>query len=451
MTRRTDAGRQLYLSDLFWYFVARWRSTIVCMAVFAVLMAVLSVLSTVRYNMKIDNKEYIDKETALDSLSGEERDKVLACANLNRQYLDALDKYHYGKVMQIDATNTAIARMVYYVECDSQHSVDIMEAFRICAVGQRVRDNISSDASIGYEDNDLAILLSSSYVGNTLVVELRAETLDKVLAMAEYVRKEISQRSAELDFAHTITEQETDSYYRGYDKVIADAQSWLNDRVTITKKTYTAARDRLSQAGMTALNAYISDTEQPQKLKVTVSKKYLVFGLAGGFVVAFIVSVFGYIYSPRLVGSSDAEQMWNIVPLSAYTDMASRRRNLAIDRWIRRKWFGAGDSMEYIVSGVLANCRYRNISKLGIASTVASDDGVQKLADEMAAALAKNGIQTVILGNVAESVDAINAVSEIPEVVIVEKAACSRYSAMDREINFLGRRNIVVQGMITVV
>lgn len=448
-SKKIDTGRQLYLSELFWHFVASWRRIIVCVVAFAILMVCFGVVSGLRNHTETPNG---DKETLLAGLSPAEYEKVMICVRLNEQYRDAMANFNFGNIILIDASHTGIARVSYSVDCDSDEMVGIMETLRLCAIGHKVREAIAADTSIGYREDDLSLLIDVSYAGNILVIELRAENEEKALAMAGHVRKEIEDEIATITIPHQIKEHEIDFFYCGFDKKIADAQNWLNDRVTVTKKVYTSSRDKLTQAGMLALDACLGGVSAPaSKPQVTINKKYIVFGAAAGLVLAFIISVMEYIYSSKLVGNGETEQIWNIPMIAGCMDNKTSKRKLGIDKWIRRKRFGTPFEEEQAIARVGYYCKHNKISEVSLLSTVSENSFVKELSDKLIDELNKEGIKATFVGDILSSTDALDKLLEASNVILIEKSECSRYNDIDRTVSFLERDEINIAGTINVM
>lgn len=455
---KVDTKRQLYLSDLFWFIITRWRAILIGAVIGAALMAAFSLGKSLKGNSIKTYYTEAELNTMKQALSQDDRTRAELCISLKDQYDEASDRSTESGIMRIDASCAPTQNVSYYLK--TEDAAAVIEAYRLYILSDEMMEYLAGITDGMYDKTDLSMLISVAGNGNTFTVTTISDSKQMCETISSGISEKMTLKKSDISkkIAHEMSNVDVE-YSENYSEALAKYQDNIINRVSTTKKAYTTARDKLSPASMSYVNAYImSDgkTGPAPTVKASVSKKYVAVGFIGGLAIVVIVYIFGYVYSNKMTNPEDGYQIWELPIIAKIVDNTKRTRNFILDRRIRRHKYGVAsedndETINYIVSRIELFCRKNQLEKVALASSVSEDKYVAELYNSVAELALKNGITVTGIGNMGKHIEAMDTATDIGNVIIVERAEVSYYSDIDREVVFAQGHGVKLLGMITVL
>ena len=184
---------------------------------------------------------------------------------------------------------------------------------------------------------------------------------------------------------------------------------------------------------------------------VTISKKKLLIGLAGGFFVyAFIICV-AYVFSHKIKDSDDFNTAFGVNQLGKiYRETRSVKRTTRLDKAIYslkrrgRKKVSFDEASSIVAVNTSFTASKGGYKKLGIITADKEDALTGKLSD----ALKVEGVDGVVLSEPLYNGQEMSALKDVDAAVIIAKSGVSRYDDLWDVIEVLDNQKVEILGGI---
>lgn len=188
---------------------------------------------------------------------------------------------------------------------------------------------------------------------------------------------------------------------------------------------------------------------------VGVSAKYILLGMIlAAFVYAFFLFV-KYIMDARLRYTDDVQELYEIPALGRIPVDRKKKPFDFVDRWIyalrdrNRRGFSKKEAILLSAAGAKIAARKKGVGTVCCLGCGLRDNSLG-VCEQIKAQLEEDGLKVSILNNVLYDAEALEQLSSVGSVVLVETAGVTLYEEVLKELELLKRQEIEVLGCVVV-
>lgn len=459
-------GREISLIDLLVEILLHWRSIIAVMVIGGIL---LGGAGYVRSARAVENQlsaessqEKLTREDFEQRLSSEELmavDAAYAYQKLYEQYSECANCF--GK------EDFAIyeTRLTYWIsakESEPAFSYNLATVYRNLFLGEDSSIEELNMLSLG---TVMAVQEENSNVLQIVVRDWDEDGCNQLTAdVLAYMQQEYSRLKGVLG-KHEVTLLSQKTGMAAEESIRNIQKSYL-DKLNSLKNTRDALLKNFTEV-QNSFYAYLCDANEEQDASeqaenaVTVpaasglNLKYFLLGMVlFGFLEVFALFLM-YVLNDKLRSTDSLQELYGMSQLGR-VEITKRKRFLGfVDCWILKlryrgtRRFSREEALELAAVAVKITAAKADIKSLYLIGCNLQEETLE-VCRQIKAVLEKEGITADILNNVLYDAEAMEKLSAVQSVVLVETAGSTMYTEITAEIELLTRQNIKVLGGVVV-
>lgn len=254
-------------------------------------------------------------------------------------------------------------------------------------------------------------------------------------------------------YTHTVTMVNC-SYSNMVDSSVAQKQSDCMTAITTLKDQTKQLTEQLNATQKLMLekeNQESSSDEDKAAVvtKVSISKKYIGLGGAIGIVLAVLYIIIAYLLRGTINSSNDIKYLYNSrvlaeIPVSGKNVLYRKvRKKLLKDSASNDK----ESALKLLVSNVKYECEKNDIHEM-IMAYACEDKYMQTWVGEAEQQLQEAGIKLCKVAGGLEQAQAVEEMSRLKNIVLVEKLSGARYETITREMEICMEHNMELIGIV---
>lgn len=492
--------KKIYVKQLFYELLLNWKKILVSMIVFAV---VANVFFCVKYYMAIqrtvaeqkENTQEIDISSYRDSLSESDAKLVEDYFQMYKKHRETYNKileyYDESIKINLDPGCVPAVNIEYRIDnCEeSEDFVDtLMFQVENNAVAEKIINELDLDTEESYvwelvkfEDmrdatsttNSNVVLQEEEGSSFVILVQILAPDTKTAEEMAKILNEEILARSNDLkdkygNFSIEAMKQISTSIV---DKDLMTQQHDYSARLNNLKTYFENLRSSMTEGQESYFDALIENYEAEDEVipnsnvmeEVTVVEKpemqyinikYIILGLAVGFILSAAYACFPYIFGNKLAVLEEISDYYGLSLLGTMEDGRRKKEskltqkiNLVFDK---NKYNNTKEEkIQLICTQVLMALRKAKAEKIYLTSTLDTDE-INRVEKEIVEKLEKSGIKATIGNMLLYRQEALEGLMAEEYIVIVEKLGSSNLEDIYNEIEVCNNYNVIPIGAVII-
>lgn len=486
--------RIIKLSDLFWRIIFGWRCLFVSAVVFAIGVSGIKYVNDCRQN---EAAKQVNSEVGIEHIEKqltEEEADVLQDANELRTHISGLEEYREKSIlMNLEGYAENVVAMQYYV--DTNYSFHINETITsnnteniVAAYVSYIENNgiynelekqlqwdtetcyiselISTDKNenvfgTGRNVNTSNIDESTNFSSGkgTFTICIKGETPEKADELATVVNNLVMQYQENL--VEKIGEHKLVMIDRSssvtVDTKLAEEQAKLRDSIKKQKQELKLLVEDFSANqlavwnGTDEMEGEAAAPETVETKKPAISVKYLVLGAFAGLLLSCMWIVCRFIWNNQLQSVEELQQMYGLRGFGNLPEM-KKRKNIfsAVDEWLQRlrdkEQWTEDERKELVATNIKVICRKEQVQKIFLTSSVHMTEADKTEILQLMEELKKHQIEAEYGECIMSNAASMERMSEIGQVVFVEKSRVSRYQTIENQIGLCCDSGINILG-----
>ncbi len=478
----------IHLEDLIWKLIYSWRLVLV----FGVLSACL--LTGVKYVRDTKNQT-VDHQTDVESLwSGLTKQETLSLEqaiienkSIEQQLINNTEYQKNSILMNIDPYNQNQVVLQYYVDTNytvnlnedfsKDDTQDLIRSYKIYLLKGNIMENAVQEMNVA-DQTYLAELISldvdltaesdwggdaESLPNHIFCVAVTGRDMEQAKAITEWVKHALEEYQSELS-----------AKIASHELILIDSHEQVVQNRDLAEKqanVETANYNlRLQQESLkTKLSAHqlqVMEQERNNELsgenitdissvKVGISKKYAVLGFLAGMFLACVLIILKYLMDTHIKTDKELQEFYGLRIFGSIEHESSSKKPFSfVDKWLNcmsgRKKGILQEQLEMTITNLLVTCQKFETKKVFFTTSIRFSEEEQKTIDHIMGQMAKQGIETVFENNVTRNAKALVQMSEIGEVVLLEKLRQTEYQELERELRLCQDQDANLLGMIVI-
>lgn len=446
MDRKKDE-RMIYIKDLIFAALYRWRSVLIVALVLALVLGGWKGVSGLNGLQSGTEAASLEQAQILYEAEKTAAEKKVASARQNienqRSYLEN------SVLMQIDPYSCYEAVLSMYVETDYQilpgmsyqnpdKTASAVYAYQSVAQSSQTLNALAQ--ALGSQSQYVSELLIATIPEETDgTLEVRIATPDEQTAwqLLEVLQAQLEgayDQVAQAVTEHTVRSMEL-SVTETVNLTLADAQKKELNRVS---ELMTSMQE--AQAKLAGLKAPAVQTVS----RSSVVKKAVIFAVLGAVAGAFLtvcVIWVAHITSGKIYS---AQTLLDRTGVKTLCCVSSGKKKCPLDRFLRRLEGRTEADMQTQAQLLETDIRYRAKE----ASVLVTGSGSKESRQALVQALGKSGLQVRDCGSILTDPAALQALSECGAVVLVERCGASRYDSVNKQQEMIEDYNKQLLGCV---
>lgn len=470
LKRRKEMGkweRNISIQELIWKVVLSWRTIILS----AVIVAVAA--TSLRY--VIDMREY-KVSVAENNLAGassqfseEELGQIEEARLLQKRMAEMRTYMDESVLMQVDPYKENVLTLEYYVdylgteslETGIDNAVYIAKAYQTCLTDGRFARTIFEDSEIECKAEYVEELIHVEVDEDAPIVSIEVIYPDaSILKSVSDIAKEVMEGKVEELTQkmpnHTVslltesvgmrTDEMLIERQSDYQEILYHYRTWLNS----TKSTMSA--EQLVELYKDDSAQTITGDATRNIPKPTISKTYMILGLAVGAFFAVVFLVLRVLLEGRLQFETEMADGYGVRIFGVFEP--DRKKNV-IDRFLIRlknrskKSLSPEENMKALCTNIELTCKNQKIERIFLTGTALEQIDTTYM-EEMKKYMGTAGIEVVSGNNVCYDVEALRQMSDVKRVVLIEKVGTSIYREIEQEINYIKEQDGNILGCVVI-
>ncbi len=400
-------------------------------------------------------KSTVSSEEAGASLTDSERAYVESVYDYLNELRAVNETRRESRIMNMDLENVFKTELTYMISVDDSENMEgVEQAYKHYLSGTEFLGYISRET--GIDIIDISDLVNISYENSrdaacNTVVKIMIISADKSEAekMAQVIKTYLNEKNDELfqsGYQHEISEI-GDSTYQGTDLTIKNRQLQYLQEVQSRNKTIMDAEKAFKDAQKTYYDSLVNDSEEISDLaRIKQFAKYISLGMFMGAFVMFGIYFLTYILANRLDEDDDVEGLFGTYLIGIITgkDYSKAINKL---RHIGKKLLEYDESVRLVSTKIKMTVQKEGITKIGILGCGINKYN-EKVANDIIAALAKDGVDVVIIDEPTCDSSSVEKLLEVERVIFLEKAGVAYRTEIQREMEMVKKYGIKVDGLI---
>lgn len=473
------------IRDILLYLCSRWRVLLIGLLIGAVLGGAYSGYKSLKSAPSAYSAK--EAEAAFEKLSETEQAIVQNNVTTLIHYLNQFDYYSaYDEKALFQKLNPESARvcvLTYFIDSldEKTDSNTMIRLYESSLINDRFMDDvadtfgISRDDVFYYYDGIVRIgddsTTTTNQAGNlgssALVIRVYGENDEFVKKMTKIVKDSVD-RIGELqkkglysvNLINETIRQNTGTFIYDRQEMIVTSRKTVLKNINDLKGSLDGdVLDAVEQMLREQYDGKYADIVFPEMVEEVsggssfhISKKWVVVGAAGLFIIALIVILIKYLLKGVIRCYDDIEYTYGIQVLGTYDDpkTASKEHKFVLDKWlkslrIRRKSQDRESSVALIAKKLQLLARNHDIKNICVAIGPDVDTDETFISDVIKKT---EGINVTAAYNILRNADAINMMLEADGVVLLEQMDKSRFASIDQERVMCSGNNIRILGAI---
>ncbi|MCI8327929.1 MAG: hypothetical protein HFI37_09205 [Lachnospiraceae bacterium] len=475
--------REINLERLFWKLLYGWRLILLSAVVGMLLLGGYSYFRSRQGVKQTQQNTEVSAKELEKGLTQEEK-KKLRQAEVMVQELDDKETYREDSVlMNLDAYHQNRKVLQYYVdtghtwsfdkENEEDYTNDLLKGYTSYVDDQGFLEGMKEQIKWEKEDEYLGELIASKDIDsikglekqiqeNTFSVYVTGENEKIIDEISEALEAAIIEYQAVL--SEKIGEHEltlVDKHEgRFVNRVLAEQQDMLNAAILKLETDLDALITDFTDIQKRILMGDTEESEsdlETKSTKATVSKKYLLLGFMAGIFLSALWIIMCYVLNKSIKSAEEVQGLYGLrIFGNLNIKVQGKNRSLSgIDYWLEKKQKKAIWSLEeerdLILTNLSVTCKKENIQKVFFTSALHLPDEDKKEIYFFIEGLEKAGVQAMFEENIIRNASAFEHMSEMENIVIVEKTEETQYETLEKQLTLCAEQNVVVLGMIMLV
>lgn len=471
------------LIDLWWKVVYGWRFVIICTVIFAIFLPGVKYVKDSRSNVNTDSalsaeelrqnltdKEQIQLEKAEKENAAIEKQLALSREYQEESILMNIDPYAESQVIMQYYVNTH--RIINYTQdMEQDYTEELIAAYCTYATNDYIIEENAK--ALGLQDRKYLEELVNVHMGtssdvniqsNIFSITVAGRNMDEAKAVAEIIQKSVESYHDELNSKignHDLTLiGNFESIVQDNDLAIKQAQ--LETTIATLRTQQTTLKTELSEEQLNILETVEMEQESPaddtgkepeNNVKVGISKKYIVLGGFVGIFLSCLWIAFRYIVGARVKNTRELQEGYGLRLLGNLDMQNKKRKPLAfVDAWLkkcryREKWT-LEEQLELATTNLIVTCKKFQMEKVFFTTSLHLNEEEKQPILQIMKSMQEQGIEAVFGENIIRNTKAFVQMSEIGQVVLVEKIENTEYKALEKELTLCKEQKAEVIGVI---
>ena len=413
-------------------------------------------------------------EEAEKSLTEEELEQV-RLAEYTQTSLEKKQEYAEKSVlMQLDPYNVSTASIQFLIGTENKEQLadlkyayymyvnegQLLEDLKASGVKEETQylDEIISyeDVSVYNESNTTGNMVTTN-TGSTFGVKVKYTDQESCEKLVDNIISCISDYANILSgkmYVHTVIMVNC-AYSNMVDSSVAQKQSDCMTAITTLKDQTKQLTEQLSATQKIVLQKESqessSDADKSAVVtKVSISKKYIGLGGVIGIILAVLYIMIVYLLRGTINSSNDMKYLYNSRVLA---EIPVSGKNV-LYRKVRKKLLKDSASndresaLKLLVSNVKYECAKNDIHEM-ILAYACEEKYMQTWVGEAEQQLQAAGIKLCKVSGGLEQAQAVEEMSRLKDIVLVEKLSGARYETITREMEICMEHNMELMGIVT--
>ncbi len=452
---------EISIKGLFFYILKHWKSIIVAMLVGGVALGGLQMVKSAG-----KTQTSVSSEEAGASLSDSERAYVESVYDYLNELRQANEARKESLVMNLDPENVIKTELTYMISVEMPENMEgIEQAYNNYFKGSEFSGYISD--KVGIDNKDIIDTVTISYersreVALNTVIRIYIFSKDESCAdnIAKAVNSYLFEKNGELlqsGYGHELTSIGS-STYRGSDLSIQTRQLQYLQEIQLRNKTILDVETALKDAQKEYYeylseepSDYLVDSSDeilgtPIKAPAKLSAKYVILGLLFGAFLMCGIYFLIYIYANKLDVEDDVEAVFGTYLLGVVTGNNYGKIIYKLQHFGKRI-FGFDESIRLTTTKIKMGAQKEGTSVIGVIGCGIKKHN-EKVADELAEALKKDGIDAVIIDNPIYDPTSAEKLTSIERAILLEKAGITYRTEIWKEIEMIKKLDIKLDGIV---
>lgn len=465
--------REISLRELVWNILYGWRMVLISALIFAVLLGGYSYVKSNQNANNARNQKKMSVEELEAGLTLEEREAVEQAEAIQQQINEKEQYQKESILMNLDAYHQDSRTLQYYIDThytwslnganEEDYAEELIDGYAAYIDTQGILDDIKDEVQWKEEDSYIGELLTASTSEeeksqkNTFVIRITGKDEKMIEDFSKAVEKAV------LNYQSVLSEKIgthelvlVDSHESSFtNENLADKQTTLSKSISELKTQYDTLTANFSAVQKQVLNgveAEDSNQTEETSMKASVSKKYVLLGFVLGAFLSALWMVLSYIFNKNLKNAQEVQDMYGIRILGTVGQEEDKEKRFlsGVDRWLEKKQrkeiWTLEEERELILTNLSITCKKENLSKVLFTSSLHLNERDKETIYFFIEKLETLGITAVLEENMMRNVKAFEQMSEIENVILIEKAGVTSYEALEKQLVICSEQGAAILG-----
>lgn len=467
--------REINLRELIWKILYSWRTVIVSALVFAVLLGGYSYVKSSQSIKNAKNQKNVSRVELEEGLSTEEKEAVGLAEAIQQQITEKEEYQKESILMNVDAYHQDSKTLQYYVDTNYTWSLnkenekdyveELIDGYSAYIDTQDILKDIKEEVQWEEDDAYIGELLAvrdtdaEKSQHNTFIIYITGKDDKMVEKLSEAVEKAVAGYQSNLAKkigAHELVLVDTQESVV-VNESLAEKQATLSKSIFDLKTQYNTLTTEFNEVQKQILDGVEKeDLKETQVIpvKASISKKYILLGFVAGVFLSALWIVLGYVLNKDIKNADEIQEMYGIRILGMLEEEEENKKRFlsGVDRWLetkqkKEKWT-LEEQRELIITNLSLTCKKENFSKVLITSSLHLSEKDKENIYFFIEKLEALGIHAVLEENMMRNVKAFEQMSEIENVVLVEKTEVTTYEALEKQLTICSQQGARILGII---
>ena len=482
----TQSVREIYVRDMFYRILLKWRGILAGALAFALLFGIFAFGKELKAaDDPVILAELQEKNgkilTAYQNKAADLQDTIASCSEKSealKAQIQALENAEddlkayseHSVFVRIDPLNKWTATISLYIDADyhpdpmlgaldPDPTNSLIAAYNYYLLTGELFDEVMRQSDLAEDETVLKELLSTSFENATLRIVCIGDSEAFVREYMDLVKQGLERKHQ--DICDTIAEHEirilSDTCYLSADTGLYERQQEklapFEERVQAKQEAEWKLRDLEKQ--IRDAKQALGDLEEPEIaelgrsyfVKRAVSK--LVYGLIGGLLVMVLYYAVRYIFRYTMNTDNDWQSI-GVPVLGLIQAEAGKKRSTKLDRWILRRLAGGSvlsreDGCRLAANNLRAILGEKTAGGCTLVSDMAPED-VMGIVDEFNRA--ETGVSFTLLGNLLSDAEVSKRLEKADNIVLMARNGKTTMDSARRELALLRAGGKTVLGVI---
>lgn len=465
--------REISLRELVWNILYGWRMVLISALIFAVLLGGYSYVKSNQNANNARNQKKVSVEELEAGLTLEEREAVEQAEAIQQQINEKEQYQKESILMNLDAYHQDSRTLQYYIDTnytwslnganEEDYAEELIDGYTAYIDTQGILDDIKDEVQWKEDDSYIGELLTVSTSEeeksqkNTFVIRITGKDEKMIEDFSKAVEKAV------LNYQSVLSEKIgthelvlVDSHESSFaNENLADKQTTLSKSISELKTQYdtlTANFNAVQKQVLSRVEAEDSNQTEETSMKASVSKKYVLLGFVLGAFLSALWMVLSYIFNKNLKNAQEVQDMYGIRILGTVGQEEDKEKRFlsGVDRWLEKKQrkeiWTLEEERELILTNLSITCKKENLSKVLFTSSLHLNEKDKETIYFFIEKLETLGITAVLEENMMRNVKAFEQMSEIENVILIEKAGVTSYEALEKQLVICSEQGAAILG-----
>ena len=452
--RISNEDREIYLMELFWYVLGKWKWILAGIVIGAILLGGFGVYKDYKnsHNNKVQSTEEI-----LEAFSEPRQELILSAVELNKTYKKMNENINTNYLMKLNPDNLVKATLQYYVDTEykvnlaedieTDYTAELIEMYVLMVDNNEVSSEIMELDIKNLEINDIDYIVVTSVNEGIFKVVVCADEGD-CEKITEVIKEHINRNYKTV--TESIGEHKIslvgENYSYTYSDYIRNAQTTRRNLLKTYSDNLTSAKKLFTSDELAAYNRIAEESNADvSEFKFSINSKYLILGIIGGAFAVVFIAVLVYMFGSRIRSLSEVGQVYHI---DLVGKLALRQNVFSLKRNKLSKGKDIKAQVEYIVKTIKAECTVKGIQTVMLCTSIKPEEQV---INEITKELKGLGINAEYGEAIDTDANTLEKVTQSGNCILIEQIDVSERKSIETEIEICDRLNINILGMIVII